>query len=483
MTVTCFSRPALFALAILLIAGCGGGGSSSASQANAPIAGAPVDRTGVVGIIIKDAPAGTYTRIMMRITSVELLGNGNPHVVFDGDLEFDLLSLRNHSDLLALSDVVPVGDYNKIRLRIETITLYSIDANGDEVSVDVRVPANGKVDLNPRGSFTVAANSAVLIQIDLDANKSIHVVQTGNGSYRFRPVVFVDIDEHEIPQGLVRVSGEVGTIQTGSESFDLCSLDVHLTSDSDDCIRVNVDQDTSLFNADGVPIEFADLEEDEPVTLFARAVVVPAGDDDSIRIVQLAAIVVHEGMPDSILSLDGTAADAPDADDLFPFEVAAGQELPEQTIDIQLLDSTRILSGDDLSDLETNAIDARTPAEVSGTLQPDDAEHRQYLNAALVVIDNDSEDPIGQTELTGTIQSLDTESFVLFAVNEDPPGDRCVAPLAHAHYIVVVESDEGTDHNEVDASYLDVGLIATVFGAYADGGDCFEADVILIEEE
>lgn len=500
MALRRFYLGALCAITLLFISGCsGGGGDSSSAQANAntpPVANTPDDQTGVVGIIIKDAPSDDYTRIMLRISRVELLGNGSPQTVFDGDLEFDLLALRNHANLLSLSDEVATGDYNKIRLRVTSITLYCLDAGGDEISVDVRVPANGKVDLNPRGSFTVAADSALLIQIDLDAKKSIHIVGTGNGSHRFRPVVFVDIDEHAVPQGLIRVSGIVGQINEDPDWFDLCDLDVHVDSSTDGCIRVNVDDATAFFDGAGQPQGGDELMQDETVTVFAEAIAVPladdddstdddgtdddSADDDTIRMVQLSAFVVHEGDPADVLSLDGTAQNTVTAD-AFQFEVDAGQELPESVIDVLLHDSTRILWAEDLSEVDRSAIDAGVLAEVSGMLQPGIPEDPQQLSAALIVIDG-TEPATGLTELEGTVQSVDTDSFTMFAENEEPAGDRCVAPLADARYLVVMDSEEGADHTEVDADYLEAGQAVSVFGAYAAGGDCFEADTIIIDE-
>ncbi len=498
MTLQKIFPAALCLLALAVITGCSGGGDSSSSTQAAvstpPVAGAP-DQTGVVGIIIKDAPSDDYTRIMLRITRVELLGDGEPQTVFDGDLEFDLLALRNHGNLLSLSDEVATGDYDKIRLRVSSITLYCLDEFGDEISVDVRVPANGKVDLNPRGSFTVAADSALLIQIDLDAKKSIHIVGTGNGSHRFRPVVFVEIDEHAVPQGLIRVSGTVGQINEDPDWFDLCDLNVHMDSRTDGCIRVNVDDATAFFNDEGQPDSSAGLAQGETVTVFAEAIAVPIGDvddddgedgddmdDDTVRMVQLAAFVVHEGDPADVLSLNGTAQNAVDADDLFQFDVDAGQELPEGVIDVLIHDSTRILSADDLSDLDRSSIDAEVLAEVSGMVLPGIPEDPERLSAALIVID-ETEPETGLTELEGTVQSLDTDTFTMFAENEEPAGDRCVAPLADARYLMlVVDPVEGADHTEVDADYLAAGQAVTVFGAYADGGDCFEADTIIIDE-
>jgi len=481
-------RMALAALSLLFVAACGDGGGTSAPTAQ--LSTSPADQTGVVGILIKDAPSDDFTRILMRMTRVELLGNGDPRTVFNGDREFDLLALRHHANLLSLSDGVAVGNYDKIRLRVSRITLHYLDNTGTEVSRNVRVPANGKIDLNPRGTFTVAADTALLIQIDLDAKKSIHVVGTGNDDFRFRPVVFVDIDERAIPEGLLRVSGEVDAID--DDGFELCRPEgVLVDSLTNGCILVNTSDATAYFDADGQPIDPEGLISGETLTVFAEVIAVPLedmdadddlDDDDTIALIQLSAFVVHQGSPSNLLSLDGAAVSVVDGDGQFDFQLDAGQELQEEApISVQLQDNTRILSGDDLSELTPDAIDEGVLAGVSGVVLPGIPEDPTHLSAALIVIEGLA--PVeGLTELEGSVVSLDTETFSLFAENEAPPGDRCIAPLPDARYLTVMDSDEGADHSEVDADYLAAGQAVTAFGVYADSGDCFQADTIIIDE-
>ncbi len=484
--LTKLTKAASIAFALLMIAGCGGGGSSNGSQTVAMGIGSS-DTTGVVGILITDGPSDDFTRIIMRISRVELLGDGDPQTVFEGDLTFDLLSLRNHASLLSISDEVAVGDYDKIRLRVTSITLYYLDDSDTEVSADVRVPANGKVDLNPRGTFTVAADNALLIQIDLDAKKSIHIVGTGNDDFRFRPVVFVDIDERAIPQGLIRVSGVVGEISDDPAYFELCRLDdVQVDSLSDGCIQVNTDGATAFFDGDGQPVEFDALVQGEDITVFAEAEVVPIEgddddtDDDTIRLVQLHAFVAHKGAPADVLSLDGTAAGSV-ADDHFDFQVAAGQEIPEELISVQLHPNTRILSGDDLTDLDPSVIEDGLMAGVSGMVLPGVPEDPTHLSAALIVVEGEAPEEGALTELEGEVISVDAETFTVLTDNEEPPMERCVAPLANARYLTVMDSDDGADHTEVGADYLEAGQRVSVFGGF-DEDDCFEADTIIIDE-
>jgi len=271
---------------------------------------------------------------------------------------------------------------------------------------------------------------------------------------------------------------------------------VQVDSLTDGCIRVNVNDATAYFDADGQPISVDDLIEGETVTVFAEVIAIPleeleeaddasdddASDDDHIGLIQLSAFVVHKGPPADLLSLDGVATTAVDGDSRFGFLVDAGEEIAEEEISVQIGERTRILSRDDLSNLDPDVIDDGVIAEVSGVLLPGVPEDPTSLSAALIVV-GDSAPPAGSlTQLEGNVVSLDTDTFTLFTENEDPPGDRCVAPLPGARYIVVEDNDDGADHTEVDADYLAEGQEVTVFGAYADGGDCFEADTIIIDE-
>ncbi|MEJ2090454.1 MAG: hypothetical protein P8Y69_18770 [Gammaproteobacteria bacterium] len=79
MNLKKIALPIAAACALLSLMSCGGGGGNGVMQQPAPInQPPPADNTGVVGILLKDAPTLDFTRIVMVITSVELLGNGDP---------------------------------------------------------------------------------------------------------------------------------------------------------------------------------------------------------------------------------------------------------------------------------------------------------------------------------------------------------------------------------------------------------------------
>jgi hypothetical protein len=159
----------------LLALSCGGGGGSASSSAG----------TGTASVFLTDAPSDDFDEILVTITAVELLGADGPIVIFRGRETVDLKELEDFSDLFVYAEKVPVGRYSKIRMRVERVVLVKDD---DETDVDP--PADGHIDLVPKGPFEIREGVHLVIEIDMDAKKSIHI--SGNGKkYNFRPVVFM----------------------------------------------------------------------------------------------------------------------------------------------------------------------------------------------------------------------------------------------------------------------------------------------------
>ena len=99
----------------------------------------------------------------------------------------NLLDLENYSVPIAQGEVT-AGTYTKLRLQIENFEI--VDKDGEKHYP--RPPANGRIDLLEPGGIEVVPGRVLVAHVDMDANKSIHLVQTGNGKYRLRPVVRVD---------------------------------------------------------------------------------------------------------------------------------------------------------------------------------------------------------------------------------------------------------------------------------------------------
>ncbi len=261
---------ALALFLLVLLPGCGGGGGGGGGQA--------VGGTGAASIFLTDAPHHGFDEILVTIEAIELIGEGGQVTIFSGQEVVDLTDLENFSDLFVHADDVPAGTYNKIRMRITDIRLVE-----DGETIQVAPPANGKLDLLPRDHFQVRDGVTLVIEIDMDANKSIHIVQRGHSEvYNFRPVVKVTVRETRSPDKLARVHGEVTELL--EDGFELCST-LFMASrkhESDDrypdgglgdrhrCMDVELADDTSVFDANGDPTDASALMVGDDVTVVGR---------------------------------------------------------------------------------------------------------------------------------------------------------------------------------------------------------------------
>lgn len=240
-----FNRIFLVSLVALLTSACGGGSGGENPAA-------PAQQTGRVTIALSDAPASAeFSEIRMVIREIRFLGpGGQDSLVLAEPREIDFLQLRNFSEVLIRRDVA-TGTINKIRLILDSLTLVRPDGSTESV----RLTGIDKIDLNPRGPITVRAGDDILIDIEVDLEKAIHIVGNGNNRYRFRPVIFVRVSSEPAFDKLFRVEGTVDEIFAAATAFSLCDLrrvsdDAQRPNPREICIRVDPDAQTRYF--DGV---------------------------------------------------------------------------------------------------------------------------------------------------------------------------------------------------------------------------------------
>ena len=241
--------PLLLLASALFVSSCGGGGGGGANPPADPPAAppAPTSNVGTVGLILTDKPSDQMSEINLDVTEAILIGESGQHTLFQGTKRINLLDLTNFNEPIAFGEV-PAGVYTKIRLFIDNLELLLKDS-GEKIYPPL--PANGKIDLLDSNGFAIFPGRMALIEIDMDANKSIHIVQTGNSSkYQFRPVVKVKIMDGGLPDKLARIEGTVSEfLADPASSFSLCSLD-----NPDMCIVVNTGDGTSIFDIGGVQV-------------------------------------------------------------------------------------------------------------------------------------------------------------------------------------------------------------------------------------
>jgi hypothetical protein len=461
----------LMLVSAFLFAACGGGGGS-APVANQP---APTVSTGTVGILLTDAPVDELSAINMDVTEAILIGDSGQQTVFSGNLSINLLDLANFEQPIAFGEV-EAGSFSKIRLRIENLEL--VDKNTGE-STFPSLPANGKIDLLDQGGFAVFPGRTLLVEIDIDANKSIHIVGTGNGRYRFRPVVKVNFMDGGLPAKLVRLEGIVAEILDVAGRFVLCHAD-----NMDSCVIVNVVEGAGVFGADGQPIGIDTLMVDDPVSALGSFphendddgdsdIGTDAdGDSDSNgdRVdvdVELDAIVVEIG--GNAQRIKGVVLSEPDDD--RKFELGVGED---KTMTVQLQDGTKIFGPDGA--LDDTALLVDTVILVEGVVETsDNPDVNDLIWAALVFVDP-AEDEESMSGEIAPDPDPDTRSFVLITDG----GDLCVDVLEDATITLVSQSGDGTESKEGTFADLAAGQSVEVFGHSGVGG-CFQAKEVVVD--
>jgi hypothetical protein len=441
----------------LALAGCGGD-----TDAAVAVGGGG----GTVVVVVTDGPVDpeSFSHIFVTFTGITLIGEDGQVDVFDGRETVDLRDVEDTSTLLGVGRDVPAGDYQKIRLDVEEIELVSVS---DGSSSFPKLPP--KIDLNPRGGFHVDAGETVLVQIDMDAGKSIHIVETGNGGLRFRPVVFVDILSGGDGK-LVLLHGVVEAI--GPESFLLC--DTHTVTrrasgSDDDCVSVRVDSDTSFFDESGDPTELASLDTGDAANVLGRFA--PQGDE-----LLFDAEVVQLG--DDAVALDGDVASPAGGDGRFALELDPGQGIvtDDGLLAVQLQPGTRLFARDG-EELEPEALEIGDAARVLGVLSLSSSDD-DVLKAAAVLVD--VEGGTQDDALEGEISSV-SSGGARIAVDDEASGNTCVNVPSSARVFLVTSNGSGAEVGAIDRSQLRVGDEVSVFGS--PGGDCFDAETVIVVDE
>lgn len=477
-----FLRTTLCGALLSALAACGGGGGQTPPPTQSP---PPAVEKASVTVLFTDAPSDAFDQIFVTITSIALLGGDGPQVLFEGEETIDLLQLESFSDLFAVADDIEPGSYDKIRLRVTDLELVRLDEDGNVAeSFRPDLPANGKIDLNPRGSFDIAPGENLLMQIDLDARRSIHVVGTGNGRFRFRPVVFVEVLTGASDGKKVRINGVVTAIDADNQRFEVCqrhpasSDQVAIDNDSTDrhCVTVAADDGTGVFDSDGIEASFALLMVDDAVSVIGTFAM--AGDQlDDAR--TLIADVVMLGPPGTFQRIKGTALGAVDAVNRFDFEIGRGQGFASGSVIAVWMQPASGIVDKDGEDVGADLIQADVPARVDGVIALDNVAGNE-LRAAFVVLDLSSDTDMGgpdEIELSGELLGIDAAAGQLTLATG--AGDRCIAVGDQTRYFQITTDSDGTQTDAIELADLTAGSTAEVFGLEGDGG-CFVAAVVIV---
>jgi len=498
-----------------LFTACGGGASSEVGTeiaADPPVVA--TDNTGTVVLLLTDGPTDELSAINLAVTEATLIGDMGQQVVFSGNKTINLLDLANFDQTIAVGEVA-AGSYSKIRLRIENLEL--VDKTTGAITYP-KLPANGKIDLLDQTGFAVYPGRTLVVVIDIDANKSIHIVETGSGKFNFRPVVKVDIMDGGLPAKLVRMEGIVTEIfEDTAGRFRLCS-DEEFTS----CVIVNLAEGGSVFDEEGLPTTIDNLMVDDFVVAIGafRHENDDDGDSDSdadsdsdsdsdfdsdgdsdgasdsdadsdsdsdsdtgngsegdsdsdsdaVHVdmdLELDAIVIEIG--GNAEQIKGVVASEPDENGKF--QLIVGEE---ETVTVVLQDGTKIFGKD--GELGSDSIVMGAKIAVEGVrVESDNPDQSDGFFAALIFVD----DAVADESLSGKIVEPLDEASSSFNLATDG-GDVCVKLLEEAKITLVSQDGDGTISKEGEFSDLAVGQSVEVFGQSGTGG-CFQANEVVVD--
>ena len=374
-------------VSIFLVAGCGGG-SGSEPEAEPPVTILP--STGTVGLLFTDAPTDEFESIFLTVTEAILIGGDEKqHFLFQGEEPIDLLNLTNFSEPIVFGEV-SVGNYKKLRLKISDLELVPKDGSD---SIFPALPANGKIDLLASDGFDVLPGRTLIIEIDMDANKSIKITAAGNsGKYKFRPVVKVNIMDGGMPHKLARLEGSVQEILAEPEgSFVLCDID-----SPEHCVTVNTNGDTGIFDDLGLDTGFSSLGGGEMVVAIGMYETEP-------DIVFNAVVLEIGGNAEQV---KGNVVSNP-VDDQFLMVVDDNGDL---VVELQAGTKFYDVSGAIMRD----AIVVGVNVEIEG-VKPPKAEETDpdLIRAALVFLEENPDEQVSGTIVLSTLDDTVPESFDL----------------------------------------------------------------------
>lgn len=435
--------------ASLLLAACGGSSDPADPQTAQP-------STGTVVLLFTDKPTDEYSSIVLTVSEATLIGEDDSHhVLFSSEpgeeRHIDLLDLTNYNEPVMFGEV-QVGTYTKIRLQLDSIELFPMD--GSDPFFIPKLPANGKVDLLHPEGFDVLPGREVMIEIDVDANKSIKVTRAGNsGRVNFRPVVRVNIYDSGMPHKLARLEGAVsGDPDAVAGTFVVCSIDA-----PDYCVDVATHDMTSFFNDDGFDTDFGYLADGNMVVVIGEY-----GTDPIV----LNAIVVENG-PD-VGQITGEVVSTP-MEGGFLVLTINGEDFV-----VELQSGTKFY--DSAGPIAAGVVALADRVEVEGVIPPKDAEEDpDLIRAALVFLEANEDDQLSGTIADPIVDDVEEgQSFMLIT----DAGDFQVCVLGGASILLVDE----TNATVTTAAFADLAVdqVVDVFGMMPEGEGCFEANEVIV---
>lgn len=144
--------------------------------------------TSLLSLALTDGAIDFAEAVNIDITGIELKSQNTTHVFSFATRRINLLTLQgSQSESLLTDEVLPVGDYQWLRLQVDSASIV-LSADGGEIPLTI--PSSDQTGFKLVSGFTLPVNGSASFTIDFDVRKS--VVMTGpenNRAYKLKPTM------------------------------------------------------------------------------------------------------------------------------------------------------------------------------------------------------------------------------------------------------------------------------------------------------
>lgn len=159
-----------------------------------------------------DVPAGDIESLTLTVTEISVDRGGDANtddpdspskvVVFSGEMEVNVKDLTGVSEVMSSAEI-PAGTYTKIRMKISNPRLV-LTADPETEITDIHLTANARLFVSEQFELPAGQNNLLILSFG-----GLHLVLQGNGSYTLTPQLDVTID---VESADVSLSGNVTAV-------------------------------------------------------------------------------------------------------------------------------------------------------------------------------------------------------------------------------------------------------------------------------
>jgi len=197
-------------VALLALAGCA---SNSSNSVTGP------GPTGQMSVAVTDAP-GDFDQVNLVVDEVSASRSSDDsgwEVLSTGTQTVNVLQLQNGLFASLGNATVPAGTYHQVRLKLGAGSNVVVGG----LTYPLTVPSGLSSGLKLNGTFDLAADGVLSLQMDFDVNKSIS--QQANG-YRMDPVIRISpATEVGAISGLVAPAGVTTSVKVSQNGTEVCT--------------------------------------------------------------------------------------------------------------------------------------------------------------------------------------------------------------------------------------------------------------------